>query len=104
MKKRVAEILFSVLLTGWGVHHCDAADLTRGAQLAQQWCSACHAVGGMPAGSIVQGPPAFAAIAQSQMPVDQLRAFLAHPHGAMPDLALSRAEIDDLIAYIRTLK
>lgn len=33
-----------------------------------------------------------------------MRAFLSHPHGAMPDLALSRAEIDDLIAYIGSLK
>jgi hypothetical protein len=35
---------------------------------------------------------------------DQLRAFLSHPHGAMPDLALTRAEIDDLIGYIGTLR
>ena len=35
---------------------------------------------------------------------DQLRAFLSHPHGAMPDLALTRAEIDDLIGYVETLR
>jgi len=35
---------------------------------------------------------------------DQLGAFLSHPHGAMPDLALTRAEIDDLIGYIKTLR
>jgi hypothetical protein len=33
-----------------------------------------------------------------------MRAFLSHPHGAMPDLALSRAEINDLIDYIQTLQ
>ena len=38
------------------------------------------------------------------MSADQLRTFLAKPHGAMPDLALSRAEIDDLIAYIESLR
>jgi len=38
------------------------------------------------------------------MTSDQLRAFLTHPHGAMPDLALTRAEIDDLIGYIGTLR
>jgi len=37
------------------------------------------------------------------MTPDQLRAFLSHPHGAMPDLALTRAEIDDLIGYIQSL-
>jgi hypothetical protein len=35
---------------------------------------------------------------------DQLRAFLSHPYGAMPDLSLTRAEIDDLIGYIETLR
>jgi cytochrome c len=43
-------------------------------------------------------------IARSGMTADQLRAFLSHPHGAMPDLALTRAEIDDLIGYIATLR
>jgi hypothetical protein len=33
-------------------------------------------------------------IARSGMGPDQLRAFLSHPHGAMPDLALTRAEIE----------
>ena len=35
---------------------------------------------------------------------EELRAFLSHPHGAMPDLGLTRAEINDLIDYIETLK
>jgi hypothetical protein len=38
------------------------------------------------------------------MTAEQLRAFLSHPHGAMPDLALSRTEIDDLTAYIQSLR
>ena len=39
-------------------------------------------------------------VADSGATAAQLRAFLSHPHGAMPDLALTRAEIDDLIQYI----
>jgi hypothetical protein len=35
---------------------------------------------------------------------DQLHAFRSHPHGEMPDLVLTRAEIDDLIGYIETLR
>jgi len=35
---------------------------------------------------------------------DQLRTFLSHPHPPMPDLSLTRAEIDDLIEYIATLR
>jgi hypothetical protein len=33
-----------------------------------------------------------------------LRAFLSHPHGAMADLSLTRAEIDDLVGYMETLR
>ena len=43
-------------------------------------------------------------VAHSGISADQLRAFLSHPHGAMPNLALTRAEIDDLISYIETLR
>jgi mono/diheme cytochrome c family protein len=42
-------------------------------------------------------------VAAGHLNPGELRAFLSHPHGAMPDLALSRSEIDDLIAYIEGL-
>jgi len=80
------------------------ADPTAGAQLAQRWCVSCHVLSGNPAGPVPQGPPSFPAIAHSGMTVDQLRTFLTRPHGGMPDLSLSRAEIDDLIQYIQTFR
>ena len=80
------------------------ADVQKGAQLARQWCANCHIINGNPSGAVPQGPPSFRTIARSGMAPDQLRAFLSHPHGAMPDLSLSRAEIDDLIGYIQTLR
>jgi mono/diheme cytochrome c family protein len=76
------------------------ADMAAGQQLAQRWCAACHIIGGAAPQSAQPGPPSFHAIAESGKTPDQLRAFLTKPHGAMPDLALSRAEIDDVIAYI----
>ena len=79
------------------------ADATRGSQLAQQWCASCHVTGSSPAGSLQQGPPSFYTIAGARTP-DQLRAFLSHPHGAMPDLSLTRQEIDNLVGYIETLR
>ena len=85
------------------VPHNARADAQKGAQLARQWCANCHVIGGNPTGAVPQGPPTFPIIARSGMAPDQLRAFLSHPHGAMPDLALTRAEIDDLIGYIETL-
>ena len=82
-----------------------SADAAAGERLARQWCANCHVIGGAggsPA-AIPQGPPSFPTIAGHLDP-GQLRAFLSHPHGAMPDLALTRAEIDDVIAYIESLR
>lgn len=82
------------------------ADASAGARMALQWCANCHVVnsrGSGPSAPIPQGPPAFSTIA-GHMDSGQLRAFLSHPHGAMPDLGLTRAEINDLIDYIETLK
>ena len=80
-----------------------AADAAKGAQLAGQWCTNCHVIGGSAAATLQQGPPSFATIGRDLTP-DQLHAFLSHPHPPMPDLSLTRSEIDDLIAYIGTFR
>ena len=97
-----AVMLVSLLLTSVTVDST-RADAAKGSQLAQQWCASCHITGGSPAGNIQQGPPSFHTIAGART-ADQLRAFLSHPHGAMPDLSLTRQEIDDLVGYIETLR
>jgi cytochrome c len=80
------------------------ADVAAGRGIAQRWCVNCHIISGAQSGAVQQGPPTFPEIAKSGMSADRLRAFLSHPHGAMPDLALSRTEIDDLILYIQSLR
>jgi mono/diheme cytochrome c family protein len=94
----------ALLPAAYLVAHSAHADASKGAQIARQWCANCHVIGGNPAGPVQQGPPSFPMVAHSGMSADQLRAFLSHPHGAMPNLALTRAEIDDLIGYIQTLR
>jgi mono/diheme cytochrome c family protein len=79
------------------------ADVNKGGQLARQWCANCHVISDGPASTVQQGPPSFRTIARSGMNAEQLRSFLTHPHGAMPDPSLTRAEIGDLIGYIETL-
>jgi cytochrome c len=96
--------LLALLLAACLAVHSAQADTSKGAQIARQWCANCHVIGGNPAGPVPQGPPSFQMVAHSGMSADQLRAFLSHPHGAMPNLALTRAEIDDLINYIETLR
>ena len=81
-----------------------AADPVRGEKLAQQWCSSCHVVGQPAPKTVQEGPPSFRMVAESGVTQDQLRIFLSHPHGAMPNLSLSRSEIADLIAYIESLR
>jgi len=100
--RRYALVGLSVItcLTAASAH----ADASKGVQIARQWCANCHVIGGNPTGPVPQGPPSFQIVARSGMTADQLRVFLSHPHGAMPNLALTRAEIDDLITYIETLR
>jgi len=83
--------------------HPADADVARGGQLARQWCANCHVVGEDPSGTVQQGPPSFRTIAH-HLTTEQIRTFLSHPHSPMPDLALTRSEIDDLIGYIETLR
>ena len=80
------------------------ADAANGARLARQWCSSCHVLPGASQSEVPQGPPPFAAVAKLGKTPDELRAFLTKPHGAMPDLSLSRSEIEDLLAYIQSLR
>lgn len=80
-----------------------AADRFRGRAIAQRWCSECHVVApGQLHGS--DTVPTFAQIGQSkQFDEASLPAFLAAPHHSrMPNLSLTRAEIADLVAYMKS--
>ncbi len=93
-----AIILASGLSTG-----VDAGDVQQGARLAQQWCSNCHLTGDDQAAGGDTAPP-FAIIAETAAArMDDLTAWLADPHPPMPNLNLTRYEIDDLLAYIESL-
>jgi cytochrome c len=104
MCRVLPQILAALLLSVAAVAEAAPAETDAGAQIAQRWCVNCHVISSAQTGTAAQGPPSFPTIAKNGMSNDQLQAFLSHPHGAMPDLALTRNEIDDLIAYIRSLK
>jgi cytochrome c len=103
MHHRLPAVIVVTLVLATATVESALADAAKGSQLAQQWCASCHVTGGTPAANLQQGPPSFSTIAHART-ADQLRAFLSHPHGAMPDLSLTRAEIDDLVGYIETLR
>jgi mono/diheme cytochrome c family protein len=79
-----------------------AGDATRGAALARTWCSTCHIVDRNGTGK--DAAPPFPLIAERNAP-DQLqpKAFLAAPHPPMPDFNLARVQIDDIVAYLKSL-
>ncbi len=80
-----------------------AGDATEGQALVRQWCDDCHLSGGNTQASDV-GPP-FAQIANDAAYTDErLRGWLHDPHPPMPKFELDRRRIEDIIAYIRTLK
>jgi mono/diheme cytochrome c family protein len=82
-----------------------AGDPAAGRRLAEAQCGSCHAVGpGGPNARQGNAPP-FAEVAR--MPSTAalaLQVFLRSPHGGMPDLVLTPAQMDDLIAHILSLR
>lgn len=99
----LAPILLALAIAKVGAQ--DIGDINAGHQLAQTWCSSCHIVDRTPPSGVSGGAPTFTAIAQmsSTTPMS-LRVFLQTPHAQMPDLHLSRNEIEDLTGYILSLR
>ncbi|MFY9629189.1 MAG: c-type cytochrome [Methylocystis sp.] len=77
-----------------------AGDVAHGGVIAKRWCAACHVVAPDQHSANADAPP-FPDIAQRRPDDKQLSMFLADPHPKMPDMSLTRKEIDDIVAYIR---
>jgi mono/diheme cytochrome c family protein len=83
----------------------ESGDSRAGRQLAETWCSNCHVIGPMQERGTSYGAPTFESIARmTSITPMALRVFLQTPHSRMPDLRLSRKEIDDIVAYILSLR
>jgi mono/diheme cytochrome c family protein len=79
-------------------------DPAMGRRTAEAMCSDCHAVEPK-AASGGSNAPAFAAIAQEpSATVLSLNAFLRSNHRSMPNFILARADADNIVAYILSLK
>ena len=79
-----------------------AFDAEAGRQLAERWCSACHSVD--PSSGADQAPTFEAISRDSSRSPGWVRAWLMTPHPTMPDMTLSRAEIEAIIAYLEDLR
>ena len=78
------------------------ADVKHGEAIAKRWCASCHLVAAEQARANTD-VPSFAAIARKKEGTRRLESFLVAPHPKMPDMSLSRAEVADLVGYIRSL-
>ena len=82
----------------------DPGDPAAGRRLGEAWCSNCHVLDTSQRATVT-GAPSFAFIAANRaISPMALRAFFQTPHDRMPDLHLSNTEMDDLIAYILSLR
>jgi mono/diheme cytochrome c family protein len=81
------------------------AAASRGLTFAKASCASCHAVDAGRAASPNADAPTFEAIANSPgMTKLALDAFLHTSHSTMPNLIIESATIEDLWAYLETLK
>lgn len=102
MELRSGRLLAAV---AWPLLACGpalAADAKHGGVIAKRWCAACHVVSSEQQSASADVPP-FADIARRRTDPKALAAFLADPHPKMPDMHLTRREIEDIVAYIRSL-
>jgi mono/diheme cytochrome c family protein len=79
-------------------------DAASGRLYATNWCTECHSVEPETAGT-GRFAPDFTAVAKSPSTTDSsLKAFLRSEHLHMPHFAMKRAEVDDIVAYILSLR
>ncbi len=77
-------------------------DVAAGKNLFSQSCSACHAQNGAQDVADTAPPVSFMARDSKERP-DFIRGRLMNPHSPMPGFMHSRQQIDDIIAYLRSV-
>lgn len=81
-----------------------AAQMTAmlGEELAQRWCAICHQIG--PSETLRDIPPSFDALANRYEDLNWVANYLQDPHLNMEGIDLSRSQIDQITAYLETLR
>ncbi len=101
--------LFAVVVLAFPVlpQASAAADAEAGRRLAERWCTECHFGSAARTGS--DAAPTLESLARENRTgapgrsPDWRRSWLTAPHPPMPDLSLSRHEIDDIVEYLDRL-
>jgi mono/diheme cytochrome c family protein len=96
----------TIWLTAAAARAQPAADPANGLVLAQKLCSGCHLVAPRQRGPVPDGVPSFMALAQRPgLEARQVKAaLLAPPHPLMPNPPLDVRQMDDVAAYVLSLR
>jgi mono/diheme cytochrome c family protein len=92
----------AVLGVGFAFPAIAAGDPSAGRTLADAWCASRHTVTKEGLGR--DSAPSFSSIARSRADQGWVRAWLTDPHPPMVNLNLSRRQIDDIVAYLDSLR
>lgn len=80
-----------------------AGNAGEGRRIAERWCVSCHTVSSDAAAR--DAAPPFEVIARDPAyDRDRLLQVLSDPHPPMPKIHLSRKQLDDIIAYLASLR
>ena len=97
--------LIALLAAGPAWAAGDTTVTAAGQRLAQQWCAECHVVTGLEAPPAIDDVPTFRTVANDPSVTElSLRAFLKTPHPPMPNFILTPEQMDEIVAYILSLK
>lgn len=76
-------------------------DAGRGRDVVERWCTGCHSIGVTQDDRIPSFPTLARNAARSE---GAIRAFLMKPHKPMPPLEISNQQIEDIVAYLRSVQ
>lgn len=99
---RLAAATFSIMLIASPAGA--AGDPDEGEFLANKWCSACHLINDDQQSASADAPTFRSIAVRYGDNIDVLAGFLIDPHPPMPNMSLTRREIQNLLAYIETKK
>lgn len=102
---RTTLLAISMLLFGSGqVFAQNSGDPAAGRSIASTMCVQCHRISGSD-NDPNRTPPDFAAVANMPSFTElAMRVFLQTPHGQMPRYQFSQTELDEIIAYLASLR
>ena len=103
---RILQVGTALCVLTSAAHAQTAASIARGQEIAERACAGCHALAGS-APRRVEGidVPSFRSIAAGPNQTPQrLQSFIMTPHRPMPGIPLSLAEVNDVVAFLLSLK